>query len=61
MVSSKQQLIQLQGLVGTKALTDWETKFVKHMTELCSSKAGTTVLSSPQIETLDRIYEERCK
>lgn len=61
MFSTKQKLTQLQGLVGTKDLTQWETTFVENMARLCSTKAGTTVLSSSQVEKLDEVYEAKCK
>lgn len=63
MLSLRQKLTQLQGLVGTSALNDWETRFVQDIsTKIAGShKAGTTVLTENQVEKIDELWERRCK
>jgi hypothetical protein len=48
---------QVEGLLGTKDLTEWEESFVDSIVErLRDNPKGTLALSSKQVEVIERIY-----
>lgn len=59
MISVGKMIEQLEELLGTKDLTDWETKFVKGITERYNSNGKRTVnFSIGQLEMVERIWEK---
>lgn len=55
MVSTTQMIQRLEGLLGTKDLTDWEQRFVRSLA--ARMHAGeVTKLSGDQVEKLDEIH-----
>lgn len=53
MKSVAQMIDQLEGLLGTADLTDWETGFVETLVERKGSE-----LSDKQTEIMERIYRK---
>jgi hypothetical protein len=51
-------LLQLEGLLGTEGLNDWETGFVVSVLEKSQHGKVTTILSSKQVEVIDKIWSK---
>lgn len=58
MKSVGQQIQQLQGLLGTDAVSEWETTFISDIAAKTNDGRRTTHLSEKQVEKLDQIYRE---
>ena len=57
MLSTSQMIDRLAGMVGTKDLSDWETRFVQSLID--RKNAGkVTALTERQVETLDRLHSK---
>ena len=57
MLSTSQMIDRLAGMVGTKDLSDWETKFVQSLID--RKKAGrVTSLSEKQLDVLVRLHSK---
>ena len=57
MISTSQMIDRLAGMVGTKDLSDWETRFVQSLID--RKNAGkVTALTERQVETLDRLHSK---
>ena len=55
MLSTSQMIDRLAGMVGTKDLTDWETRFVQSLID--RKQAGqVTSLTEKQLEVLERLH-----
>lgn len=63
MLSTGQKLVQLDGLIGTSALSDWETKFVMDVMAKVREKPklGTTSLTDKQVEKIEDVWEKKCR
>lgn len=53
-----QMIQQIDGLRGTKDVNDWENEFIKGMVELTESGKRTSILSTRQVDTIERIYRK---
>jgi hypothetical protein len=58
MTSIKTMLLQLEGLLGTKDLNDWEYNFVDSMMEKSQRGGVTATLSSKQVEVIGKIWSK---
>lgn len=58
MKSIGQMIKQLDGLRGTKDVTDWESRFIKSVVGWSQNGECTKVLSSKQVEVIERIYRK---
>lgn len=57
MLSTSQMIDRLAGMVGTKDLSDWETRFVQSLID--RKQAGkVTSLSEKQLDVLVRLYSK---
>lgn len=56
MKSVGQQIKQLEGLLGTSAVNDWETGFIESMVNNTDHGNRTTHLTENQVEKVDQIY-----
>lgn len=56
MKSLGQMIKQIAGLVGTKDVNDWETKFITGIVQLTDNGENTKYLSPPRIDAIERIY-----
>lgn len=57
MLSTGQMIDRLAGMVGTKDLNDWETRFVSGL--VARKNAGqVTSLSEEQLEVLERLHNK---
>ena len=57
MLSTSQMIDRLAGMVGTKDLSDWETRFVQSLID--RKKAGqVTSLTERQLEVLERLHDK---
>lgn len=56
LVSLATKIEQLQGLVGTKDLNAWETRFVGDMQNFIQPGASITALSEKQMGTVERLW-----
>ncbi len=57
MLSTSQMIDRLAGMVGTKDLTDWETRFVQSLIDR-KSAGQVTALTERQVEMLDRLHSK---
>lgn len=57
LVSTATMVEQLEGLLGTDDLSDWETGFVESMVE-ARDHQHLLRLSGKQVEILDRLYRK---
>ena len=57
MISTTQMIKKLEGMLGTKDLSDWETTFVESMVERVEQNRITT-LSEKQLITLERLHRK---
>jgi hypothetical protein len=51
-------LLQLESLLGTEDLTDWEINFVTSVLEKSQQGKVTMPLSSKQVEVIDKIWSK---
>ena len=56
MKSLGQMIKQIAGLVGTRDVNDWETKFITGIVQLTDNGENTKYLSPPRIDVIERIY-----
>lgn len=56
LVSTGTKIKQLEGMLGTPDLSEWETKFVRSLVERTQDLAGQRPLSGAQLEALDRLW-----
>lgn len=57
MKSLKQKVDQLEGLIDTTDVSDWENGFLKNIAQMVHSCNGSTArLTERQVEILDRIW-----
>lgn len=56
--SIRQKIQQLEGLVDTKDVTDWENQFIKNMVEKIKPDSSTTKLSSKEVDKIDQIHSK---
>lgn len=56
MKSIGQKIKQLEGLLGTSDLTDWESGFVESVLERTKKGDDTTRLSEKQVNTVENIW-----
>lgn len=57
MLSTTQMIRRLEGMVGSKDLSDWETGFVESLVEKVDAGA-VTKLSEKQVDTLERLHNK---
>lgn len=55
-VSVSTMISQLEGLLGTDDLNDWQHGFVENMVKAASAPSGTTTLTGKQLETLEQLW-----
>ena len=55
MLSTSQMIDRLAGMVGTKDLSDWETRFVQSLIDRKNS-GQVTSLTERQLEVLERLH-----
>jgi hypothetical protein len=53
-----QKILQLQGLLGTDAVTPWVTTFVEDMFAKSNGGKKTSHLTGRQVEKIDQIWRE---
>ncbi len=58
MKSLGQMIQQIAGLVGTKDVNDWESRFIKSVVAWSENGKTTKVLSEKQIAIIERIYRK---
>lgn len=58
MASTNLMLRQTSGLVDTKDINDWENQFLKSVWETSREGTRPDLLSSKQVEVLDRIWRK---
>ena len=58
MKSIGQKVKQIGGLVGTKDINDWESRFIKSVVGWSENGECTKVLSAKQVEVIERIYRK---
>jgi hypothetical protein len=56
MLSTTQMIRRLQGMVGSKDLSDWESGFVESLAEKFVDTDKITKLSERQLEVLERLH-----
>lgn len=49
---------QIGGLAGTKSVSDWESDFITNIAERSNDGKDTTVLTSKQVDTVERIWSK---
>jgi hypothetical protein len=56
MKSVGQKIMQVEGLLGTRAVNDWETGFIESI--VASTRAGkeTKHLTADQVQKIEQIY-----
>lgn len=59
MPSIGSMLKQVEGLLDTKDLSEWEQEFVSSVSSrVAAAKGSTTVLSEKQVSIVERIYKK---
>lgn len=58
MKSIGQMIMQIDGLLGTQNLSEWENEFVENIVERTNHGNRTTGLSPKQVEVVERIYRK---
>lgn len=58
MKSLGQQIKQIAGLLGTRDVNDWETKFITGIVQLTDNGDNTKYLSPARIDVIERIYRK---
>lgn len=56
MKSLGQKIQQLNGLIGTKDVSEWESEFLQSVVDRSNCGQDTTRLSAKQVEIAERIY-----
>ena len=54
--SIRQKIQQLEGLLGTKEISQWEETFISDMVKKIKLDDRTSKLSSKQVDIIDRIH-----
>ena len=54
--SIRQKIQQLEGLLGTRDITEWEETFISDMVKKIKADDRTSKLSSKQVDIIDRIH-----
>jgi len=57
MKSIAQKVLQVQGLIDTTDVTEWENNFLKSINEQLNDD-NTVALTSKQVEVIDRIWSK---
>ncbi len=57
MLSTTQMIRRLEGMVGSKDLSNWETRFVRSVVARLET-GEVTKLSALQVETLERLHDK---
>ena len=57
MKSLAMKIEQIDGLTGTNDVTPWEDEFITSIVERVAKNKGTQLLSSNQVEIIERIWE----
>ncbi len=55
MISTNQMIDKLAGMVGTRDLSDYETRFVENLVRI-KEAGNVTRLTEPQVELLERLH-----
>lgn len=60
MRSTQQKIMQLEGLLGTRDISEWEEGFITNIVRLRSTHGDsvTTVLSEKQLGTIEDIFKK---
>ncbi len=58
MISIGTMIKRIEGLCGTKDVSEWESSFIASVVERTLSGARTTGLSAKQVEIVERIYNK---
>lgn len=58
MKSLGQMIKQIGGLLGTKDVNDWESRFIKSVVAWTDNGERTGSLSVKQVEIIERIYRK---
>lgn len=58
MISIGAKVQQIAGLLGTKDINEWESRFIASVYAWTEQGKSTTRLSCKQIEAIERIYEK---
>ena len=58
MTSIGTMIKRIEGLGGTKDITDWETSFISSVVEKTIGGQRTTGLSEKQVEIIERIHNK---
>lgn len=58
MTSLGTMIKRIEGLCGTRDVSDWETSFIASVVEKTLSGQRTTGLSAKQIEIIERIHNK---
>ena len=56
MKSIGQKIMQVEGLLGTSDVSDWEEEFLERMIEISDHGKKTAGLSEKQVSIIDRIW-----
>lgn len=57
MKSIGQMIQQIEGLLGTEDISDWEDEFITSVVERTNQGTTTGTLTPKQIEQIERIYK----
>jgi len=57
MISTNQMIDKLAGMVGTRDLSDYETRFVENLVRI-KEAGNVTRLTEPQVELLERLHSK---
>lgn len=50
--------MQIEGLLGTRAVNDWESEFIQNILEKTNGSRNTEKLTAQQIERINQIYNK---
>jgi len=56
--SIRQKIQQLEGLLGTKDISEWEEGFITNVVAKIKPGNSTTKLTGPTIDKIDQIYQK---
>ncbi len=56
MKSLRQKIAQLEGLIGTTDVTDWEDGFLRSLIDRTARGEHTAELTEKQLDVIERIY-----
>lgn len=49
---------RVEGLIGTKDVTEWESNFLQSISDKVAKEGGTQGLTEKQIDVLERIHSK---